>query len=157
VKFEGVAPVTVRLVKKAFVAKRFVDVELVEVVFPKYPFHRFVTLPRLKARSVVGMRFEETVPETVRVEVTVRVEALAPPKRESVVVVKAPRLETIWRVSDSVVAGQPTPFARQIFCPITVAVAKVPMFPMMLVAVAVPKVPVPVMLRLVPVAPLNVR
>jgi len=37
---------TVRLVKKPLVAKKFVLVELVEVVFAKYPFHRFVTVPR---------------------------------------------------------------------------------------------------------------
>ena len=72
-----------------------------------------MTLPKEKARSVVGMRFEETVPETVRVEVTVRVETFAPPKSESVVVVNAPRFVTIWRVSVSVVAGQLVPSARQ--------------------------------------------
>lgn len=97
------------------VTARFVVVTLVDVTFPRLAFQRFVALPRLNARSVVGTRFDETVPETISVEVTVRSETLAPPNKLSVVVVNEPRLVTDCSVSTSTaeVAGQPTPFCKQ--------------------------------------------
>jgi hypothetical protein len=109
------------------VTARLVVVTLVDVTSPNVAFQRLVADPRLNARSVVGTRFEFTVPETMRVEVTVAFEEVNPPNSERVVVVKAPRFVTDWRVSASAPAdGHPTPFDRQIPCPATVAVAKVP-------------------------------
>jgi hypothetical protein len=88
-----------------FVANKLVDVLFVDVVFPKYPFQRFVALPSENARSVVGIKSDETVPETVSVEVTTKVDTFAPPNNESVVVVNAPRFVTVCNVSDSLVTA----------------------------------------------------
>ena len=97
---------TVRFVKAAFVAKRFVEVAFVEVTLPKEPFQRAEALPREKARSEEGMRFELTTPERERfvpvaernvvfwrevVPVAVRSDTVSPPKSWSDVVVKLPR------------------------------------------------------------------
>jgi len=78
-------------------------------------------------RSVDGRRSEDTVPETMRVEVTsalatmavsvtFKVFEMAPPRRVRVAVATEPRLVTERRVSDSAPAeGQFVPFARQTF------------------------------------------
>lgn len=83
--FREVSPVTARLVV----------VTLVEVTSPSVAFQRLVAFPRLKARSVVGTRLEPTVPDTMRVLVTVAFDAEKPPKSERVVVVNAPRSVTV--------------------------------------------------------------
>lgn len=98
----------------AFVAYKFVVVAFVEVTLPKTAFQRLVALPSENARSADGMRSEFTNEETakklvvafvteafarVAVPVAVRSEVERPPKRLSVVVVKAPRAETLCRVS----------------------------------------------------------
>lgn len=108
------------------VAARLVVVTLVDVTSPNVPFQRFVPDPKEKARSVVGTRLELTVPETMRVEVTVAFEALKPPKRESVAVANDPLAVTEARVSDSEVRKplHPTPFERQMPVPLIVAVVK---------------------------------
>jgi len=97
-----------------------------EVTAPNSAFQRLVALPKEKARSVVGMRLEDTVPDTVSVEVTVAFDALKPPNKESVAVANEPRAVTEARVSVSAVIKplQPTPLERQMPVPLTVAVAK---------------------------------
>jgi hypothetical protein len=66
VKLDGEKPFTVRLVMLAFVANRLVEVEFVEVVFAKYPFHRSEDDPRFCAASDRGLRLVETPPMTAR-------------------------------------------------------------------------------------------
>src|SRR5688572_18867896 len=77
---------------------------------------------------------KEVVPVAVRSLVD------SPPKNWAVVVVKLPRAVTDWSVSDSVTepVEQKLPFDRQIPCPATVAVAKVPMLAMDSVLDAIP-------------------
>lgn len=95
-----------RLVEEAVVAKRLVEVAFVVVLLtietsPKAPFQRNEGVPSEKVRSVVGVRFEDTVPETVSVEVTVALLVVKPPSKESVAVATEPRLVTERRVSAS--------------------------------------------------------
>jgi hypothetical protein len=133
--------VTPRLVIFEKVANKLVVVTDTDVTDPKDAFQRLVAFPRENARSVVGMRFELTVPETMRVLVTVRVlavaplrmrtvpvvvrsEVVSPPNKERASEVVAPRAVTEARVSASGVTTQPTPFERQMPMPPTVAVAK---------------------------------
>ena len=66
VKLEGDEPFTVRFVKYAFVAKRFVDVELVDVVLAKYPFHRREDEPRFCSASERGLMSVEAPPVIAR-------------------------------------------------------------------------------------------
>lgn len=87
--------------KVAFVLERPVARRFVVVTVPKLPFQRSDGVPRLKRRSVVGLRLDETVPETVRVEVTVALFVVNPPRRVSVAVALEPRLVTLARVSAS--------------------------------------------------------
>ena len=124
-------PETVAVLKNAFVANKFVldasvankfvVVTLTLVTDPKEAFQRREGEPSEKERSEVGMRLEETVPETVRVPVTVAFDAVKPPNSESVLVANDPRAETVARVSDSVEvdAAQLVPSARQTWRPFT--------------------------------------
>ena len=76
---------------------------------------------------MVGRRFDEIVPETVRVlvttafaivavSVTFTVLEIAPPRRVRVAVATEPRLVTERRVSDSIPPGkQSVPSAKQTF------------------------------------------
>jgi hypothetical protein len=66
VKLEGDEPLTVRFWIVALVAKKFVVVALVEVVFAKYPFQRRADDPRFCAASDSGLRFVETPLITAR-------------------------------------------------------------------------------------------
>lgn len=77
------------------------EIRLVVVTVPKLPFQRSDGVPRLKRRSVVGLRSDETVPETVNVEVTVALFVVNPPRRVSVAVALDPRLVTLASVSAS--------------------------------------------------------
>lgn len=132
---------TPRFVITPNVANKLVVVTLVAVTDPSSAFQRCVLSPKENARSVVGMRFDDTVPETVRVEVTVRVfavvppsskvapvavrlEVVRPPKSDKACEVVAPRAVTEASVSASAVTEHPTPFERQMPTPFTVAVAK---------------------------------
>ena len=122
-------------------ANKLVVVTEVAVTEPNSAFQRLVAFPSEKARSVVGIKLELTVPETTRVEVTVRVlavvppsrsvapvavrlEVVRPPKRDRASLVVAPRAVTLASVSASAVTVHPTPFERQMPMPPTVAVAK---------------------------------
>lgn len=91
--------VAVALVKVTFVNTPFVPIRFVVVTVPKLPFQRSEGVPRAKERSVVGIRSDETVPETVSVEVTVTLFAIAPPRSVSVAVATEPRFVTLSRVS----------------------------------------------------------
>ena len=75
-------------------------------------------------RSVVGVRSDDTVPETTRVlvttalamvavSVTFKTLVIAPPRRVRVLVASAPRFVTLRSVSDSAVARQLVPSAKQ--------------------------------------------
>lgn len=97
--------VVVAFVAPRFVAKKFVDVAFVLVVLPNSAFQRLLDVPSEYARSVVGTRLDETVPETTSVEVTVSEDAVAPPKNERAVEVNAPRPVTEASVSASAPAG----------------------------------------------------
>lgn len=95
------------VVAKKFVAVAFVKIPLVPMRFvvvtvPKLPFQRSDAVPRANVRSVVGRRFEDTVPDTVRLEVTVTLFAMAPPRRLNVAVALEPRFVTESKVSASV-------------------------------------------------------
>lgn len=95
-----------RLVDEAVVAKKLVEVAFDVVLFtmvtsPKLPFQRREGVPREYVRSVVGTRFEDTVPETVRVEVTVALFVVKPPSKLNVAVATEPRLVTLRSVSAS--------------------------------------------------------
>jgi hypothetical protein len=120
---EAVRAVTPRVVMVPFVANKFVVVTDVAVTEPRFAFQRLVADPREKARSVVGMRSELTVPETTSVEETERFDVEAPPYKDTRFVVCAPASVTVWRFGVDV-AGHPTPFCRQIAVPLTVAVVK---------------------------------
>lgn len=120
-RFAPVAFVKRRLVTEPFVAAKFVAKRLVEVVLvpvafvqtseavvafvittsPKLPFQRNEGVPMLYARSVVGVRLEETVPETVSVVVTTAFEVFKPPSKLRVAVATEPRFVTERRVSAS--------------------------------------------------------
>lgn len=97
-KFVAVAFVNVAVVPTRLVVKR-----LVVVTVPKLPFQRSEGVPSEKVRSVVGIKFEDTVPETVRVDVTVMLFTMAPPRRFKVAVATEPRFVTERRLSISVV------------------------------------------------------
>ncbi len=97
-----------RLVEKRFAANKLVVVVLMPVALV----------------NVTPARVE--TPVTLRVPVAVMLEAVSPPNKVNVVVVKLPRLDTVWRVSASATdpVEQNCPLERQIPCPATVAVAK---------------------------------
>jgi len=134
--------VTPKFVMVPKVANKLVVVTEVLVTDPNCAFQRWVASPSEKARSVVGIRFEETVPDTVRVEVTVsvlavvppsnkvvpvavRLEVVSPPNNDRAWLVVAPLAVTLASVSASAAAAtHPTPFDRQIPVPLIVAVAK---------------------------------
>jgi hypothetical protein len=120
-----VDPVYTRFVTPAFVAKRLVVVTAIPVA------------------TVKSTLRSEDEPTTTNVPVTLEEAATNPPKNWAVVVVKEPRAVTLWSVSLSTVpAGQPTPLCKQTADPMTVAVAKVPIFAVSWTPVAVLKVKV---------------
>jgi hypothetical protein len=137
---EALKVVTPSVSMKALVADKFVVVTLLAVTSPNAAFQRFVSVPRVKARSAAGTRSEFTKFVTAKlvvvpfvivvfwrevVPVAVRSETVSPPKSVTEEVAKLPRLVTEARVSLSAAAeGQPTPFWRQMAWPETVAVAK---------------------------------
>ena len=139
-------PVTFRLVRPSVCPVALFQVTVFRFEVP-------VTVRVVKAKlSPVASRNTASI---ARIEpVTVRLETMRPPKSVTVVVAVAPRWVTDARVSVSMVfeVGQFVPSDRQIPLPMTVAVAKVPMFAMSWVVEATP-----VTRRLDPVAPLNRR
>lgn len=91
--------VAVAFVKVAFVPVRPDEIRLVVVTVPKLPFQRRTGVPSENVRSVVGVKLDETVPETVSVEVTVALLVEKPPRSVSVAVATAPRFVTMAKVS----------------------------------------------------------
>lgn len=100
-KLVEVAFVVVLLVISTLANTPFVPMRFVVVTVPKLPFQRSEGVPSEKARSVVGVRLDETVPDTVSVEVTVALFVANPPSNERVAVAIEPRFVTERSVSAS--------------------------------------------------------
>lgn len=82
------------MVNVAFVPIKLEVMTFVVVTVPKLPFQRSEGVPSVNARSVVGVRFEDTVPDTVSVEVTVALFVENPPNKLKVAVATEPRFVT---------------------------------------------------------------
>lgn len=97
---------------------------LVEETLPKLAFQRLVGVPSVLAKSVVGLRSEETVPfktsvpETERELTILKAAVEVPPAKTMALVVVLPELVTVWK-SGEAPEGQLVPLARHTDEPFT--------------------------------------